>query len=661
MRAAIVAFSAPCRNAIGSLVAEKAEFFAERGAEVRVLLQSTAHLDSRLRAFAQRVDSPATSGPIWNDLVGCDLVFFEHSQDFPLLGWLPRLAGTRPRVVVDYYGVSPPDGWPGPQRLLLEDGVRKRGLIGFAEVAVVLSRFCRDELVRSGVAEERIVQQRIPLDRDVWRPQDARPISDRKVLLFVGRLAPNKRLSVAIEALARLHAADERRDFAPSPPGFAGGEGRGEGGQHPSRNSEFLGGFAGPPSPPSPLPPQSRGARGEKKQRPIEFAARLTELWIAGDGSDIYAEEARRCRELAARLGVADRVRWCGAVDDLPALYRQADVLVMPSIHEGLGIPVLEAQATGVPVVAARSTALIETVGAGGLTFEPDDVDDCVRCLRAALTPEIAADLRRRGFERVRGWSRPDWRREFGAFVERLLDSEPIPRRRALHLRSPRSSLTADVGARAVVVPLVIGNVGDLPIASDKPLRLRVETRDEATGCHASTHCEVRIAEPIPAAGCQRVVVSIDVPDRAGNYALTLTPESGLPLEVPLSMSEPREEGLSQLLDMADTAVAAAESHRALPTDFVDVTEGLFAPLKRWLKRKLLGNFKVGYIDVANRQQAEVNRNLVDAVRQLAECCRELERRSDIAPGLPGVRSVASENITPIDTTCATPGKPGAI
>ena len=46
--------------------------------------------------------------------------------------------------------------------------------------------------------------------------------------------------------------------LAPSPPGFAGGEGWGEGGQYPSRNDEDLGeGFAVPPSPPTPLPPQS--------------------------------------------------------------------------------------------------------------------------------------------------------------------------------------------------------------------------------------------------------------------------------------------------------------------------------------------------------------------------------------------------------------------
>jgi glycosyltransferase involved in cell wall biosynthesis len=608
MRVAIVAAAAPSKNAIGNLVAEKAEFFAERGALVRVFLQSTARLDPRLRTFAQRVEIASRNGPIWDDLVGCDLVFFEHSQDFPLLGWLPRLAGTRPRLVVDYYGVSPAEGWPGPQRRMLEDGVRKRSLIGFADVAVVLSRFCRDELVRSGVAEERIVQQRIPLDRDVWRLREPRPASERPVLLFVGRLAPNKRLSLAIEALARL---GERRGLSP-----------------PERCNRRV---------------FSEG---------INPSARH-ELWIAGDSSDVYAEEARRCRELAARLGVADRVRWHGSVDDLPAHYRQADVLVMPSIHEGLGIPVLEAQATGLPVVAARSTALVETVGQGGLLFEPDDVDDLVRCVRAALEPEVAVDLCRRGLERVRGWSRPDWRREFGEFVERLLDAEPAPRRRALLLRSPRSSLSAEIGARSMILPLVIENAGDLPITSDMPMSLAVEVRDEASGHHESTACEVRIAEPIPAGGCERVAVTIETPDRVGSYALTLTPSDGAPLELPLTMTEPRDEGLSHLLAMAEAAVAAAEAECTLPSDYVDVTEGWLAPVKRWLKRKLLGNFKVGYVDVAHRQQSETNRRLVDAVRHLAECCRALEQSPR------GKSTVADAPLAVADTVA--PHDPGSI
>ena len=85
----------------------------------------------------------------------------------------------------------------------------------------------------------------------------------------------------------------------------------------------------------------------------------------------------------------------------LPALYAGARVLAVPSLHEGFGLPCLEAMASGVPVVAARRGALPETVGDAGLLVDPGNADEladavvaaaCDRGLRARL---IAAGLRR--------------------------------------------------------------------------------------------------------------------------------------------------------------------------------------------------------------------------------------------------------------------------
>jgi glycosyltransferase involved in cell wall biosynthesis len=68
-------------------------------------------------------------------------------------------------------------------------------------------------------------------------------------------------------------------------------------------------------------------------------------------------------------------VRPLGYVPDehLPGLYAGALALAMPSLYEGFGLPVLEAMASGVPVVAADRTALPETCGGAALLVDPED------------------------------------------------------------------------------------------------------------------------------------------------------------------------------------------------------------------------------------------------------------------------------------------------
>src|SRR5947209_1704406 len=85
----------------------------------------------------------------------------------------------------------------------------------------------------------------------------------------------------------------------------------------------------------------------------------------------------------------------------LPALYAGARVLAVPSLHEGFGLPCLEAMASGVPVVAARRGALPETVGDAGLLVDPESAGELADALVAAACDQglrarlIAAGLRR--------------------------------------------------------------------------------------------------------------------------------------------------------------------------------------------------------------------------------------------------------------------------
>lgn len=76
------------------------------------------------------------------------------------------------------------------------------------------------------------------------------------------------------------------------------------------------------------------------------------------DSSPALREITAEARAVAARLGITRDVIFTGRVDDLPRYLRLADLYVTASLHEGFGVPLIEAMACGIPVVAGRSGAM---------------------------------------------------------------------------------------------------------------------------------------------------------------------------------------------------------------------------------------------------------------------------------------------------------------
>lgn len=84
---------------------------------------------------------------------------------------------------------------------------------------------------------------------------------------------------------------------------------------------------------------------------------------------------------------------------DLPLIYSAASALIYPSVHEGFGLPILEAMSCGTPVATGTLTASPETAGGASILFNPLEVPEIEAALRVLLTdPEMVSSLKEKGF-----------------------------------------------------------------------------------------------------------------------------------------------------------------------------------------------------------------------------------------------------------------------
>jgi glycosyltransferase involved in cell wall biosynthesis len=129
----------------------------------------------------------------------------------------------------------------------------------------------------------------------------------------------------------------------------------------------------------------------QPRKNPLAAADAASELGmrlvVVGPSRDqaLVDELARRGADVR---GYVDR-------DELVELYRGAAALVMPSRYEGFGLPVVEAMATGTPVVAAPDAALQEVAEDAAVFAEPEELADGVRHALADRERLVAAGLRR--------------------------------------------------------------------------------------------------------------------------------------------------------------------------------------------------------------------------------------------------------------------------
>ena len=152
------------------------------------------------------------------------------------------------------------------------------------------------------------------------------------------------------------------------------------------------------------------------KSRPAGAGWKLV---IAGEQGWKFDREkalaAIRCRKDVLFPGYVAR-------EDLGALYSMAGAFLFPSLYEGFGIPVIEAQQCGAPVICSGTSALPQVAGRGALYVDPMDPEDiCCQIYRLLTDPALGNQLRQAGYENA---SRFSWERSAKALAE-LLEQLP--------------------------------------------------------------------------------------------------------------------------------------------------------------------------------------------------------------------------------------------
>ncbi len=130
-------------------------------------------------------------------------------------------------------------------------------------------------------------------------------------------------------------------------------------------------------------------------------------LKIIGPRDDRYPE----VQETITREHLQEHIDWPGYVsgDEILKAYQEADVFVLASLYEGFGLPVLEAMASGTPVVCSNRASLPEVAGNAAVLVDPEDGATLKEAIVSVLTdPNRAEALRIKGLDRAAHFS---WKR----------------------------------------------------------------------------------------------------------------------------------------------------------------------------------------------------------------------------------------------------------
>jgi glycosyltransferase involved in cell wall biosynthesis/2-polyprenyl-3-methyl-5-hydroxy-6-metoxy-1,4-benzoquinol methylase len=392
MRVSLINFNLVAKDAIGNCMIVQARFFLNRGDIVHIFTEQPPEgIPADIVPLCRTVSLAQLRQDCDGILAATDVYIYHYGLRHSLMETITQFDGGL--VIFYYHNVTPPELWNRDEdQEFLRRGVAGVKLAAYADLVLSDSDYNLTELAkRVELAPERLVKVPLPVDMHTFHPgpaaQDLRykySLGDRPVLLYVGRMAPNKRIDLLVELLAavRQHAT------------------------HPQPEARLL-------------------------------------LVGDADSSPAYRLEIARARARARELAVDDYVIIAGRSGRLSDHYRLASVYVTTSQHEGFCMPLIEAMASGVPIVAAASTAIPETLGDAGILAPVDalgvvSVTEMADAVAHVLSvPDLAGDLRQRGLARASDYSSARYNERLEVIIDEYCTNLPLRVQPVLNIQVP--------------------------------------------------------------------------------------------------------------------------------------------------------------------------------------------------------------------------------